>query len=164
MNGILEQVAPNKAILGQNDVNVERIVVAVDLLEHSEQTALYAIALGKGFGASITFVHVFPGESVREFTTEAIHRRYQQERDSAKQRLASFGEKMRQIYPRSETEFQIGDTAEQVHLVAFSLKANLIITASYHPGFLGLLLGLEQATRITTHAPCPVLVLHEPEE
>jgi nucleotide-binding universal stress UspA family protein len=78
--------------------------------------------------------------------------------------LASFGEKMRQIYPRCETEFHIGDTAEQVHLVAFSLKANLIITASYHPGFLGHLLELEQARRITTHAPCPVLVLHEPEE
>jgi nucleotide-binding universal stress UspA family protein len=64
MNGILEQVAPNKAILGPNDVNVERIVVPVDLLEHSKKTALYAIALSKGFGASITFVHVFPGESI----------------------------------------------------------------------------------------------------
>ena len=164
MNGILEQVAPNEAILGANNVNVERIVVPVDLFEHSKKTASYAIALGKSFGASITFVHVFPGETIREFTTEDIHRRHELERDIAKDRLASFGEKMRQIYPRSETEFRIGDTAEQVHLVAFNLKANLIITASYHPGFLGYLLGLEQARRIVTHAPCTVLVIHEPEE
>jgi nucleotide-binding universal stress UspA family protein len=164
MNGILEQLAPNEAILGASDVNVQRIVVAVDLFEHSKKTASYAIALGKSFGASITFVHVFPAETNREFTTEDIHRRYERERDTAQDRLASFGDKMRQIYPRSETEFRIGDTAEQVQLVAFNLKADLIITASYHPGFLGHLLGLEQARRIVTHAPCVVLVLHEPEE
>ena len=161
MNPILEQVAPDATILGENEINVQRIVVAVDLLDHSKKTALYAIALAKGFGASIIFVHVFPGETMREFTTEDFHSRYEQERDAAKERLARFGETMRQIYPRCETEFHIGDTAEQVHLVAFSLKANLIITASFHPGFLGHLLGLEQARRIATHAPCVVLVFHE---
>lgn len=163
MKEIVEQAAPDKATLAGSDLDLQRIVVAVDLFEHSKKTASYAIALATGFGATITFVHVFPGESMREFAKEDIHRRYEQERDIAKDRLASFGDKMRQTYPRCETEFHIGDTAEQVHLVAYTRKADLIITASYHPGVLGHLLGLEQATRITTHAPCPVLVLHEPE-
>ena len=160
MSPIVEQVAPNVAILGEDDINVQRIVVGVDLLDHCKRTALYAIALAKGFGAWITFVHVFPSESTREFSTEDFHRRYAQERDAAKGRLARFRQTVLKIYPRCETEFHIGDTAEQVHQVAISLKANLIVTASYHPGFLGHLLGLEQARRIATHAPCTVLVFH----
>ena len=81
MNEMFQSAAPNQAITTGNDVTVRRIVVAVDLLEHSKKTALYAIALAKGFGASITFVHVFPGETTTESATEAIHRRYEQERD-----------------------------------------------------------------------------------
>jgi nucleotide-binding universal stress UspA family protein len=164
MNEMFQSAAPNQAITTGNDVNVRRIVVAVDLLEHSKKTALYAIALAKGFGASITFVHVFPGETTTESAKEAIHRRYELERDTAKERLVHFGDELRKMYPRCEIEFQIGDTAEQVHLVAFSLKADLIIAASYHPGALGHLLGLEQASRIAIRPPCPVLVVHEPEE
>jgi nucleotide-binding universal stress UspA family protein len=164
MNGILEQVAPNEAILGARDFSVERIVVAVDLFEHSKKTASYAIALAKSFGASITFVHVFPHETIRERATEDIHKRYERGRDIAKERLATFGDRMSQIYHRCETEFRIGDTAEQVQLAALNVKADLIITASYHPGFLGHLLGLEQARRIMTDAPCAVLVLHQLQE
>jgi nucleotide-binding universal stress UspA family protein len=130
----------------------------------SVETALYAIALANSFGASITFVHVFPRETNREFTTGDIHRQYERGRDIAKERLASFGDKMGQIYPRCETEFRIGETTEEVKLVAFNLKADLIITASYRPGFLGGLFGLEQARRIVTRAPCSVLVVHEMQE
>jgi hypothetical protein len=60
----------------------------------------------KSFGAPITFVHVFPGETIREFTTEDIRRRYERGRDIAKARLASFGDKMRRIYPRCSTRCQ----------------------------------------------------------
>jgi nucleotide-binding universal stress UspA family protein len=164
MNEMLRSTAPSQTIEAENDVNVRRIVVAVDLLEHSKKTALYAIALAKGLGASITFVHVFPRETMTEFAKEDFHRRYEQERNTAKERLARFGDELREIYPSCEIDFQIGDTAEQVHLVAFSDKANLIITSSYHPSVLGRLLGLEQATRIATRPPCPVLVVHQPEE
>jgi hypothetical protein len=36
----------------------------------------------------------------------------------------------------------------KIHLTELVLEADLISTASYHPGFLGRLFGLEQAPRI----------------
>jgi nucleotide-binding universal stress UspA family protein len=164
MSEILEQVTTNKTIPQEIDLDVRRIVVPVDLSEHSQKTASYAVALAKTFDSSITFVHVFPPEATTEFTTEDIQAIYERERETTKQRLTSFGNKFAKIYSQCETEFRIGDTAEQVKLLALELDADLIITASYHPGFLGRLFGLEQAPRIVNDAPCPVFVYHEPPE
>jgi nucleotide-binding universal stress UspA family protein len=164
MNKILEPVDTNQAITDLSVVDVRRIVVPVDLSEHSEKTASYAVALAKPFGAAITFVHVFPRETITDFTTEDVHTFYEQESDIAKARLTSFVEKIGKAYPDCGKEFRVGDTAEQVKLAAKELDADLIITASYHPGFLGRLFGLEQAPRIVNQAPCPVLVYHEPQE
>jgi nucleotide-binding universal stress UspA family protein len=133
-------------------------------LRNSEKTASYAVALAKNFGASITFVHVFPPEAITEFTTQEVHEFYERERDSQKEELASFADKIRQTYAQVDTEFRIGNTADQTKEAALEQDADLIITASYHPGFLGRLFGLEQAPRIVNRAPCPVLVYHEPSE
>jgi nucleotide-binding universal stress UspA family protein len=164
MNRILEQVTPTEAIPGAADVNVQKILVAVDLSEHSEKTASYAIALAKSFRASIIFVHVFPIEPITEFRIGDIHWSYARERDAAKEQLVSFSNKMCRVYPRCETEFRDGDTAEEVRLAAVAWNADLIVTASYDPGFLGRLLGLERAPQIVKRAPCPVVVYHEVQE
>ena len=99
-----------------------------------------------------------------EITPQDFHEIYERERDSKKEELNSFVDKIRLSCPHCDAEFRIGDTAEQIHLAALVLEADLIIPASYHPGFLGRLFGLEQAPRIVNHAPCPVLVYHEPNE
>jgi nucleotide-binding universal stress UspA family protein len=165
MSTTLEQVTPTETISKEIDLSLRKILVPVDLTEHSEKTASYAVALAKAFNATLIFVHVFAPEAITEFTTDDVHAIYENERETAKQRLASFGAKMGRIYPQCGTEFYVGDTAEQVKQAAVTLKADLIVTASYHPGFLGRLFALEQAPRIVNHAPCPVLVYHEaPEE
>jgi len=165
MNRILEQVTSTEAIPGVADVNVQKIIVPIDLSEHSEKTASYAIALAKSFRASIIFVHVFLPEPITEFATGDMHWSYARERDAAKEKLVSFGDKMGREYPRCETEFRIGDnTAEEVRLAVVAWNADLIVTASYHPGFLGRLLGLERAPQIVKSAPCPVVVYHEVQE
>jgi nucleotide-binding universal stress UspA family protein len=161
MNRILEQVTPAEAVPRAVDVSEQRIIVAVDLSEHSEKTASYAIALAKSFRASIRFVHVFPAEPKTEFRFGHMHWSYAQERDAAKERLVGFGNKMRREYPRCETDFRVGDTAEEIKLAAAEWNADLIVTASYEPGFLGRLLGLERAPQIVKRAPCPVVVYHE---
>ena len=164
MNRILDQVIPAEAVPGVVDVSEQRIIVAVDLSENSEKTASYAIALAKGFRASIKFVHVFPAEPMTVFRFGDIHWSHAQERDAAKERLVGFGNKMRRVYPCCETEFRVGDTAEEVRLAATEWNADLIVTASYDPGFLGRLLGLERAPQIVKRAPCAVVVYHEAQE
>jgi nucleotide-binding universal stress UspA family protein len=164
MSTTLEQVTTKETIPDEIDLNLRKIVVPVDLSEHSEQTASYAVALAKAFGASLVFVHVFPPEAITEFTTEDVHEIYEREREIAKERLTSFGNKIGRIYPHCDTEFYVGDTADRVKEAALTAKADLIITATYHPGFLGRLFALEQAPRIVNRAPCPVLVYHEAQE
>ena len=160
MNRILEEVTTSEAIQGVAGVNIRKIIVPVDLSEHSEKTSSYAIALAKSFRASIIFVHVFPPEPITKFRI-ATHWSYAEGRDAAKEKLVSFCDKMRRVYPHCETEFRIGDTADEVRLAVEAWNADLIVTASYRSGFLGRVLGLERAPQIVKRAPCPVVVYHE---
>jgi nucleotide-binding universal stress UspA family protein len=54
--------------------------------------------------------------------------------------------------------------AEEVRRMAVEWHADLIVTASYDPGFLSSLLGVERAAQIVKRAPCPVFVYHEVQE
>jgi nucleotide-binding universal stress UspA family protein len=164
MNKILEQVATNEETPETAHVSIQKIIVPVDLSEHSENTASYAIALAKSFRASIIFVHIFPPEPITDFTIADVSLGYTRERDGAKEKLVSFGNKMGRVYPRCDTQFRIGDLAEEVRRAVLEWNADLVVTASYNPGFLGHLLGLERAPQIVKSAPCPVVVYHETQE
>lgn len=143
------------------NLNIKRIVVAVDLSTHSRKTAAYAARFAKSFGASVTLVHAFAPERITEFTTEEVHERYEADMRDTAQDLDKLATAVREIYPDCDTEFRVGDPAEEVNLIAKDLQADLIITASHHPGFLSRLFGTDQAPRILHRAECPVLVYHE---
>jgi nucleotide-binding universal stress UspA family protein len=159
MNQVLETTVKNT-----NDLNIKEIVVAVDLSPHSEKTAAYAAKFAKSCGASITLVHVFAPEYITEFTTQEVHETYREEEREAKRTLDKLADHIRETYGECGFEFRIGDPAEEVTLVAKELDADLIVTASHHPHFLGRLFGLDQAPRILHKARCPVLVYHEEKE
>jgi nucleotide-binding universal stress UspA family protein len=164
MNNVLEKTVATEQIPDKYDLQVKKIVVAVDLSPHSEKTAAYAAGFARSFGASLILVHVFAPEPITEFTTQEVHERFEEEQRETEQKLENLVEKIRETYPDCGMELRIGDPAEQVTLVAVDTKADLIITASHHPGFLGRLFGLDQAPRILHRAGCPVLVYHEEVE
>jgi nucleotide-binding universal stress UspA family protein len=164
MNEILEQVPKNVAVAADGSTKIRRIVVPIDLSAHSKMTASYAVALAMNFGASITFVHVFPTQAISIFTAQDGLENYERERDLRKKELARFVDRIRESYSRCETEFRIGDAAEEIRLTALEVEADLIITASCHPAKPGCLFGLDQAKRIVNQAPCSVLVYQEPNE
>jgi nucleotide-binding universal stress UspA family protein len=70
-------------------------------------------------------------------------------------------EKVRETCFDCNTDFRIGDPADEVSLAALSLNADLIITASHNPSFLARFFGADQAPRILHGAPCSALVYHE---
>jgi nucleotide-binding universal stress UspA family protein len=164
MNEILEQVPKNVAVAADGSTKIRRIVVPIDLSAHSKKTASYAVALAMNFGASITFVHVFPAQAISIFTAQDGLENYERERDLRKKELARFVDRIRKSYSRCEIEFRIGDAAEETRLAALEMEADLIITASCHSGKPGCLFGLDQAKRIVNQAPCSVLVYQEPNE
>jgi nucleotide-binding universal stress UspA family protein len=151
-------------ILEESKVHIRTIVVPVDLSAVSEKTASYAVGLARNFGASIRFLHVFPPEAITEFTTGEVYEIYEREPSPVKERLAIFANYIRQTYPRCQTEIRVGDAAEQTKLAALELDADLIITASYHPGFLDRLFGLEQAPRSVNCPCCPVMVYYDSDK
>jgi universal stress protein A len=161
MAKILEELPTSQKIPDKNDLKIRSIVVAVDLSKHSEKTASYAAEFAKSLGASITLVLVFAPEVITEFSTEAIHESYEGQRRSANRQLAGLAEKVRETCFDCNTDFRIGNPADEVSLAALSLNADLIITASHHPSFLARLFGADQAPRILHSAPCSVLVYHE---
>ena len=159
MNQTLEKPDTNPYTL-----NMKRIVVAVDLSTHSKKTATYAAQFAKSFGASLTLVHAFAPERITEFTTEEVHQRYEGDMRDTEQDLDKLADTVRETYPDCDTEFRVGDPAEEVNMIAKDLYADLIITASHHPDFLSRLFGTDQAPRILHRAQCPVLVYHEGNE
>ena len=159
MSQILEKTEANPYKL-----NLRRIVVAVDLSSHSEKTAAYAAQFAKSFGASLTFVHAFMPQRITEFTTQEVHEGYEEDKRATERELTKFVSKIRKTYPDCDAEFRVGDPADEVNIIAKDLQADLIITASHHPGFLSRLFGIDQAPRILHRAVCPVLVYHENKE
>jgi nucleotide-binding universal stress UspA family protein len=142
-------------------VSVQRVLVAVDLTKHSEATAHYAAEIAKCFDASLYVVHVFASEPYYEFGTEGAYNLIEQERQDLHANLDRLTEQVRRLVPVCESVFLVGEPAEQISALARDVNADLIVTASHHPSFLGRLFNLDKAPKIMHQAPCPVLVYHE---
>jgi nucleotide-binding universal stress UspA family protein len=157
-NQLTERVAPPATF------SVKKILVALDLSPYSEATARYALEIAKTLGASLVLVHVFEPIQMNEFTTEEGFRVLDHDRQVMEQALTDLTKTLQETYPACTEKFIVGEPAEEVALAARALDADLIITASHHPSFLGQLFGLDQAPKILRHAPCPVLIYHEKKE
>ena len=145
------------------------VKVALDLSPHSEATARYALGLAKTLGASLVLVHVYEPVQMNEFITEEGFRVLDHEQQVVQQALTNLTKTLQKTYPACTEKFITGEPAEEVALAARELDADLIITASHHPSFLGqcsawIKLGLDQAPKIMHRAPCPVLVYHDKKE
>lgn len=158
MKDVLENSATNAKRRSKDDLNIKKIVVAVDLSPNSEKTAIYAANFARSFDASVILVHVFSTEPVR--TLNANETAEEEKRHDTERRLGELVKKVRQTYPNCDMRFRNGDPAEQITLLAQDLEADLIVTASHHPGFLTRLFGWDQAPKILHRARCPVLVYH----
>jgi nucleotide-binding universal stress UspA family protein len=152
----IEAETPTKKLL-----SIRRVVVAVDLSKHSEATARYAAKIAKCFDASLYVAHVFSPAPMYEMGTEGAYNLIDQERGDLRAQLEELAGQMRKIVPVCEPVFREGEAAEQITALAGDVDADLIVTASHHPKFLGRLFNLDQAPKIMQRAPCPVLVYHE---
>jgi nucleotide-binding universal stress UspA family protein len=162
MNNLTEKSARSGQAPAMDGPNIRKILVAVDLSPHSKKTAAYAADFAKSFGASITLVHVFNTEPVR--TLNANETREEEKRHNIERKLVALADQVREKYPSCDIRFRDGDPAEEITILAQDIEADLIVTASHHPGFLTRLFGWDQAPRILHRARCPVLIYHEAVE
>jgi nucleotide-binding universal stress UspA family protein len=154
----------NSQVDPSNWFNLNKIIVAVDLSPHSVKTATYGAEFAKSVGASVTLLHVFRPEPSPEFAGEGLYESFERGRRLMLGKLTKLVEQVRQTGVKCDDDFRVGDPAEEVTAAAQDLHADLVITSSHHPGFLGRLFSVDQAPRILHRASCPVLVYHEGNE
>jgi nucleotide-binding universal stress UspA family protein len=139
-------------------VLIRRVLVAVDLSEHSEATALYAAKIAKSFDARLTIAHVYEPVAICEYASETSLTVLEEERADLEELLTKLTGKIQQTGVICTPVFLMGAPAEQISALARDIDADLIVTASHHPTFLGRLFHLDKATLILHRAPCPVLI------
>jgi len=143
---------------------MRRIVVAVDLTDHSEATANYAARIAKSFNASLYVVHVFPAAPVQGFEHRRNFRLIEQERNDLGAQLNHLAGRLRKFVPTCEPVFLTGEPAEQISGLAREVEADLVVVGGHNPTFLGGLLNLGEPPKIMHRAPCPVLIHHGKKE
>ena len=145
----------------KSTVSIHKILVAVDLTEHSKSTVSYAAQIAQCLSASVVLVHVFEPEALFEFPNEYSYQLVESQRSDFEMRLVDLTETLHRLKVPCESAFLVGDPAERVGELAREMGVDLIITASHHPNFLARLFNLDKAPQIMHRAPCPVLVYHE---
>jgi nucleotide-binding universal stress UspA family protein len=143
---------------------VKKIIVAIGLSPHSEETARYAAKWAERFGASINLVHVCPLESGDGFgISQEGAAALRLQRESAQEALSVLAHRqIRESCPDCQMTVLVGDPVEEVVSLARSLKADLIVIGSGHQaGFLGRLFAPDQQHKVIHRAPCSVLICQE---
>ena len=152
---------PEGKPLTEKSVSIKKILVAVDLSNHSEKTAFYAAEIAKCFDASLTIAHVHEPVPLYDCASETTYTVLDDQRRGLEKRLHDLKQKVRRTGLVCEAIYLMGEAAEQISTLAREIDADLIVTASHHPTFLGHLFNLQKAPRILHRAPCPVLIYQE---
>jgi len=161
MNNLLvEEAREPRTIPSGSDLNIKKVLVAVDLSPNSEQTAVYAAEFAARFGASVTLVHVCSPKETRE-VTGSKDSRFDDPMIAPEKKLENLVRKVRRTYPTCSAYLYVGDPADRIVMAAEILRADLIVTGSRYAKSLAGLFGLDQPSRIVHRAPCPVLVYRD---
>jgi universal stress protein A len=138
------------------------VLVAVNLSDHSEATVTYAAEIAKIFDASLTIGYVYQPVSLCEYASETTLTVLEDQRRDLQRMLKILTQKAQKSGVICESVFLVGEPAEQISILAREMGADLLVTASHHPAFLGRIFNLDKAALPVGHwAPCPVLIYHE---
>jgi nucleotide-binding universal stress UspA family protein len=139
---------------------IKRIVVPVDLAEHSETLVHYAVHIAEQFSANLSIIHViapFPADTMigAPLALECQEKAFA----AAKEHMANLVKGL-QAKMAVETEIVHGDPVDKITSFAKEKGADLIITSTHGAkGLEKILLG-SVAERVLKRAHCPVLVVN----
>jgi universal stress protein A len=145
--------------LSPNELNLQRIVVAVDFSEHSLKAMRQALAVAARFSSEMILVHIveqiiYPGDWM--YPPLAMS-------DFAAEKRAQIAERLRLLAAGSGVNTQevvrLGRAWQEIVEIAKEKKANLVVIATHgYTGLRHVLLG-SVAEKVVRHAPCPVLTI-----
>lgn len=149
--------------MGRPSFAPKRIVVTTDFSEASTKAFLYAAALARKFEATLTLLHVVPSHFPVEISQMGIVLEENRLLAAARERLPRFREVELDQHLRVETFVSNGSPAHEICATAKTQNADLIVISTHgHTGLKRFALG-SVTENVVRHAPCPVLVVREPE-
>jgi nucleotide-binding universal stress UspA family protein len=155
--GLASSMKPLEAVL------IQKVLVAVDLSNHSKATAMYAAELAKSFDALLSIVYVYKPVPLYDYAKDTTYKRIEYQREELQTLLNELTQRVQKTGLICDSIFLIGDPAEEISTLARDKNVDLIITGSHHPTLLAHLFNLDNAPDILHRAPCPILVYHEKE-
>ena len=126
--------------------SIRKICVPTDFSDASERAVTYALALARGFGASLYLIHVLKD-----------HARYHTARTTLAETAAALDDGLGGI----ATEVRIGDVAESIGEAARHYGADLVVMATHGRTGLSHAISGSVAEDVIRTACCPVLVLRD---
>jgi universal stress protein A len=147
-------------------VTCRRLLVAIDLSEHSKKTVDYAMRLAAFTGASMKLLHVCPipghpavcyhglhiGNDLVKSLAEMANR-------EANEKLSLVTEQILAKGFKAQSLLRLGNPYQEIVSVAKEMRADLMVIGSYDDKGLGHLLIGSTAERVLQYAPCAVLVV-----
>ena len=163
---VVELETNEDGLLKSLPFELRRILVPVDFSDTARKALQYAVPFGTAFDAEVMLLHVIQPYSVPVelgfLPPEWV--------DSQQNFVTAAREELdklcaREIGPRARSQAQVreGLPWQEIIAVAQETRADLIILATHgRTGLSHVLLG-SVAERVIRHAPCPVLVVRNPE-
>jgi nucleotide-binding universal stress UspA family protein len=142
-------------------LSIRKVLVAVNLSDHSEATIIYAAEVAKFFDASLTVGYVYQPVPLCEYVSETTFTVLEDQRRALQRMLQILTQKARKIGVVCESVFLVGEPAEQISSFARETGADLLVTACHHPAFLRRIFNLDKAPPLGHRASCPVLIHHD---
>jgi nucleotide-binding universal stress UspA family protein len=96
-----------------------------------------------------------------EYPSEPTNILLEEQHDDLQKMLEQLTRKLQTSSLICTSAFLVGAPAEQIATLAREIDADLIVTASHHPTFLGRLFHMDKARLIMHRAPCPVLIYQQ---
>jgi nucleotide-binding universal stress UspA family protein len=142
-------------------LSIGKVLVVVNLSDHSESTTIYAAEIAKIFDASLTVGYVYQPVPLCEYASETTFTVLEDQRRDLERMLKILTQKAQRSGVICESVFLVGEPADQISILAREMGADLLVTACHHPAFLGRIFNLDKATPVKNRDPCPVLIYHE---
>jgi universal stress protein A len=147
-------------------VTCRRLLVAIDLSEHSKRTVDYAIRLAAFTGASMKLLHVCPirghpatcchGLHIENDLVESLAGMANRE---ANEKLSLVTNEILAKGLKAQPLLRVGNPYEEIVSVAKEMRADLLVVGSCDDKGLGHLLVGSTAERVLQYAPCAVLIV-----
>jgi universal stress protein A len=139
-------------------VSLKRILAPTDLTMDSRKALDYAITIAEHFNAQVTLLHVYVAPEPEGYSREINDCRFA---DEARNALDSLWSRLRQRYPKIDTELRCGAAQEQIVAAARDLNVDLIVLSTHRYSWLNRLMDGSEAEYVFRHAPCPILVIRK---